>query len=191
MNNSYSYSYNSKNEIKFINKLHDYVLSIVPGLPLFYIIKDIEIIFTFDNELSIVQKEQLDDAIKNYIPPTSYIKTTNIQSVNITVDKVNSLDYISVATIIYNPSNLNSISIVSNINSSLETYKIRIYDCTNNKILSESPSLSNNLYELTKMIDLQNIPINDTFIEVQIKVSNINFYVNIKAIDFNFGELVS
>lgn len=186
---NFNYSYTKEN-IKFLDQFHDYIVKMCI-LPEFYIINEEQYTFCFQEELSVEQQTSLNNTINEYIPPQSYLKTKEIQSLNISNDKVYSMVYVSIATSIYNNSSkLGSISIISNTNNNNNTYQIRIFDYINNTIIAESNVLNNTINELIDIPTFYNSPKNNTFIEIQVKLTNPKYSVNISAINFNFQELV-
>ena len=71
------------------------------------------------------------------------------------------------------------------------TYQIKIYDILNNKVIKESELLNNEHFEIIPLNNLENVPTNDTFIEIQIKVSDVKNICNIKAISFVYLETIA
>lgn len=191
---SYTYTY-TKNNIKFLNLFHDFIKSQFSKD--FYINnEDNQFTFVFNEELDDTIKLQLDKLIEFYTPEQSYFKLIRSQPLNISTCSTNSTDYICLANSVYNLNTiglkLSTISIISNIVTpdNLGTYQIRIYDSISNNIIWESDVLNNTLYTLIEPDELDNIPTTVTIIEIQMKVSNFIYSANIKAINFNFKQLV-
>lgn len=184
----------TKHNIKFLNLFHDYIQNL-NKFPKFYIINDDKsLTIVFDTILSKELKLNLDNVVQTYISPQYYIKNLKSIPLNISINKTNSEEYISVATSIH--SNIHdifgSVSIVSNITllDTLGFYKIRIYDSINNKVIYETSSLNNSIYQLITLDNLQYIPKDNTLIEIQVKVSNKMYIANIKAVNFNFIQIL-
>ena len=186
----------TKENIKFLDKLHEYIAIEIPDLPPFYILSEEQITFVFEYELSNVLNEILTTTVENYSPPQSYTKINKIDSLNISNSKINSLNYTSCATYLYtnvNALNFGLINIISNMSYSNNsgTYQIKIYDILNNKVIKESELLNNEHFEIIPLNNLENVPTNDTFIEIQIKVSDVKNICNIKAISFVYLETIA
>lgn len=186
----------TKENIKFLDKLHEYIAIEIPDLPPFYILSAEQITFVFEYELSNVLNKILTTTVENYSPPQSYTKINKIDSLNISNSKINSLNYTSCATYLYtnvNVLNFGLINIISNMSYSNNsgTYQIKIYDILNNKVIKESELLNNEHFEIIPLNNLVNVPTNDTFIEIQIKVSDVKNMCNIKAISFVYLETIT
>lgn len=195
---NYDYNYNYiKKDVKFINLFSDFIKS-NSNLD-FHINGDFEIdqfTFVFNQLLDDATKLLLDTLVENYIPEKNYSRLIKSQPLNISISSTHSMDYICIANSVYNASltfmTLSSISIISNIISpdNLGTYQIRIYDSINNNIIWESDKLNNTADKLIEFNDLDNIPIATTMIEIQLKVSKSIYSSSIKAINFNFEQLI-
>lgn len=191
-----TYTY-TKNNIKFIHLFQEFIKE---NLNIdFHINSDFNLnqfTFVFPQILGDANKLQLDELVQKYIPEQNYFKLIRSQPLNISISSTNSIDYVCLANSVYNlnliSDTLTSISIISNILTpdKLGTYQIRIYDSMNNNIIWESDILSNTVYNLIEFTDLDNIPNTVTIIEIQMKVSNPLYSANIKAINFNYKELI-
>jgi hypothetical protein len=171
--------------IKFLDKLHQYIESIPNLSSDFYIVKEDQTKFVFKEELSAELLQLLTQVINKYIPPQYIYTTTRTDRLNITIDKINTLEYTTIASDMWinigNEGVLNIVNVIGNCNSG--SYSVKIYDVINNKIISENEFNNKNI-TVQSITNLQNITRNDTFIEVQVKVNSPETIVNIKSIIF-------
>lgn len=192
---STTYSYTIPN-IKFLEHLHTYILNI-PGLSQdFYLYNEGTINIIFKNALSNDNLITLNNAIVSYIAPQELIKFTTSQNINLFNDKVDSMMYSLIGVYLYSSNIsdgniLNTISFVSNISNSIATYKIKVYDTTNNNIITESDDLNNTTLQLFTLNNISNLPKTNSLFEIQAKVNGNSSYCNIKTCAFNFAQILN
>lgn len=185
----YIYSYN-KEDVKFLDHLHTY-LSEISTIPTdFYINATSQIDIVFTQELSNEQLIILNNAIDDYIPPQElYIPLRNETILNNAV--ISSIAYSVIGTYYFssldNDTFITSFTIVSCVKGAI-SYKIRIYDSINNKIICETDSLNNTNLQIVKLDNLSNIPLNDTLFEIQGIISDNSNTCDVKLIQINFSK---
>lgn len=190
MSYTYTYKYTIPN-LKFLNMFHTFIETI-PGLPTnFNLLSEDQVSITFNEELSSDQINTLSTFIQNYAPPQNFQTITSTNTLNILNTKINSTIYTTISTDIWvidpdndNDNDIRYLNIVSNLVGPLNSnanYSIRLYDALNNKIIFESPGMTNTTMQIFKIEDFINIPTTDSIIQLQGKVSNTNYSINIAS----------
>ena len=187
----YTYTYNKEN-VKFLDDLHMYVLQ-VDALPSqFYINASSHIDIIFTQELSSEQLNILNNIINEYVPPQElHIPFIN-ETILITNPVISTNTYSVIGTYFYSIANLqtdvfiSSFTIIASVKGNI-SYKIRIYDAINDNLLCETNSLNNTNLQIIKITNLSNIPSNDTLLEIQGLVSGDNT-CNVKLVQINFSK---
>ena len=198
---SFIYKYTIPN-IKYLDLLHTYIESI-SGIPTnFGLVSEDQISIIFNQQLSDTQITALTNSINSYIPPQYYKELYNTESLNITQSNISSTDYTSIATDVWiidkNDINveLGEIIIVANLAGPQDgkvvigaSYKLKLYNTMNNTVVFESDNLTNTDLTILTFSNIQNIPIIDTVLELQAKVSNSNYIVNILTTHYKFFKI--
>lgn len=70
------------------------------------------------------------------------------------------------------------------------SYKLRLYNAINNKVIFESDNLKNTDMKILTFSNIQNIPTFDTLLELQASVSINNYKVNISAAYLTFFQAI-
>lgn len=128
---------------------------------------------TFDsNTPSKLKWANTGKSFKVNLPPNNSVKTTYYTSV--TEFSLSKMEYTSLA----------SIKIVSYMQKHIDSYDVRIYDMTNNKVLAEQ-SYKNTDRQINSITKFTNMPDGDAIIEIQCKKNGgrKNSEVTIKDID--------
>ena len=199
---SYIYKYTIHN-LKYLDQLHTYIENI-QGLPTnFNLYSEEEISIIFSEELSRDQINILTTNINNYSPPQHYKIIDSNEPLNIIQNTINSSVYTIIATCVWLSStknddiNLENVIIVSNLVGPQDQivvpnvyYMIRLYDAINNKVMFESNKLLNYDLRFIKFKNIQNIPLKDSLIQLQVKVSEINYLVNVSAAHFTYYQTI-
>ena len=193
-----TYKYTIPN-LKYLNLLHEYIDSIQNLPSNFGLISEDEVSIIFNEQLSDTQINLLTTSINNYMPPQFYKEIYRNESLNITQSNINNTVYTSIATDVWiiDKNNvdidLGKIVIVANlvgpqngiiVNNS--SYKLRLYNTMNNTIIFESDDLTNTDLQILTFSNIQNIPIVDSVLELQAKVSSSNYIVNILSTHYTF-----
>lgn len=199
---SYTYKYTIPN-LKFLSMFHTFIETI-PGLPTnFDLLSESQVSIIFNEELSSDQINTLNTYIQNYVPPQNFQTITSTNTLNILNTKINSTIYTTISTDIWtidtdndNDDDIGYLNIVSNLvgplnNISNVNYSIRLYDALNNKIIFESSGMTNTTIQIFKIDDFVNIPITDSVIQLQGKVSNINCSINIESARIVYYKIIS
>jgi len=187
----YIYSYNKEN-IKFLDDLHAYVLQVDTLPSQFYINANSKIDIIFVQELSSQQINILNNIINEYIPPQELHTPFINETILITNPTISTNTYSVIGTYLYSNVNLqtdvfiSSFTIIASVKGNI-SYKIRIYDAMNDNLICETGSLNNNNLQIIKVTNLLNIPSNDTLLEIQGLVSGDNT-CNVKLVQINFSK---
>lgn len=200
---SYVYKYIIPN-LKFLSLLNDYITNI-PELPVnFSLLSEDQVSIIFSEPLSTTQQNLLTTSIQSYSAPQFYNIIDNIQSINIIQNIIDSTDYTSIATYIWimndtnsNIIDLGNIVVIANLVGPEDThiinnasYKLRLYNSINNKVIFESDNLKNTDMKILTFSNIQNIPTFDTLLELQASVSINNYKVNISAAHLTFFQAI-
>lgn len=186
------YEYTIEN-VKFLDKLHSYIQDIFPTYNFHIDIHEkIKIIFT--NELSQNEITLLETSIANYNPPQYTHVISKNENVNITNNKTNNTIYSTISTYLYSSSDdfIDKMKVISYMNTSTNNsyYKIRIYDITNDIVITESNELNNTNLEIIEFSDLEYNSTQDTILQIQIKVSNTNTFAYVQNINFTYSKQI-
>ncbi len=190
-----SYTYNfTKANIKFLDELNKYLKSI-EGLPTdFYINLTSQISVVFTEELTQEEYNLLQNSIDSYNPPQQIQIPYKTDIIPITNSVISTTTYSVVGTLLLDGNNITenfsigSFKIVSMISSG--SYMIRVLDLINNNVLTQSISLNNNTAQIIILDNIQNIPENDSLIEIQIIVSDSKSKCNVKLMQINYIEII-
>lgn len=197
---SYIYKYTIPN-IKFLNLLHNYI-AIIPTLPTnFSLVSEDQISVIFDEQLSNNQIDLLTTSINNYSPEQYYNVVDSTQPISISQNSTNNTDYTSIATYIWIIDEaiknidffLGNVVVVSNLVGPQDgivvnnaSYKIRLYNATNNTIIFESDSLTNTNLQILTFSNIKNVPSINSVLELQAKTLVSNYQINTSAAHFTF-----
>lgn len=200
---SYVYKYIIPN-LKFLNLLNDYITNI-PELPVnFSLLSEDLVSIIFSEPLSTTQQNLLTTSIQSYSAPQFYNIIDNTQAINIIQNIIGSTDYTSIATYIWimndtnsNIIDLGNVVVIANLVGPEDThiinnasYKLRLYNAINNKVIFESDNLTNTDMKILTFSNIQNIPTFDTLLELQASVSINNYKVNISAAHLTFFQTI-
>lgn len=194
---SYIYKFTIDN-LKYLNLLHTFINTIDHIPDNFTLLSEDQVSIIFNEELSVDQVNTLTNYIQNYNPPQCYSIIISTETLNISLNQVNSRAYTTAITDIWRvePDNndltsLSHVEIVCNLvntSSILDNYSIRLYDAINNNVIFESGNLTNTVLKILSFSNLQNIPMADTILQLQFKVSSSNVSVNISAGHFIYSK---
>ena len=131
-----------------------------------------EVNITFNNSLTIDEKNILDTLISNHLP-TQVMKYSYSKIIFSGLVTTNSSNYKSMITFIYNGSdpemsNINNMLIISYMDSDITNYNIQCIDITNNKIIFTGTEKNNTSEEILIFNNLNNIPNNSAIFEVSV-----------------------
>lgn len=201
---SFSYKY-TINNLKYLDQLYNYIASL-HGLPSdFSLLSEDQVSIIFKEQLSDGQINVLSNAINNYSPPQYYTTIHNTEAINIIQNQVNKTVYTCVSTNVWlvdrtinsGDIDLGNIVVVSNLVGPQDgiivhnaNYMIRLYDAINNFVLFESNNLVNTDLQILTFSNIQNIPITDTLLQLQVKVSSTNYLVNVSAAHFTYFQMI-
>ena len=196
--------------MKYLNLLNDYLLNI-PNLPTnFGLTSEDEIVnIIYYSELSSDDKNLLDLSMSQYIPEQSFKLILQTTTLNIIKNQIQSTNYSTVSMEILNIDLLkqilspnvviDSIMLVTfltgpeNSISELQPfYQIKVYDSINNIVLIESEQLNNTNPNFIKL-EFNNMisSINNSLLEIQLKVSSNNYNANILSAQLIYNSLYS
>lgn len=197
---SYIYKYTIPN-IKFLNLLHNYI-AIIPTLPTnFSLVSEDQISVIFDEQLSNNQIDLLTTSINNYSPEQYYNVVDSTQPISISQNSTNNTDYTSIATYIWIIDEtikdidffLGNVVLVSNLVGPQDgiivnnaSYKIRLYNATNNTVIFESDNLTNTNLQILTFSNIKNVPSVNSVLELQAKTLVSNYQINTSAAHFTF-----
>lgn len=184
MTDNYIYTYDIGN-IKFMDFLNEYLFEFFPNeLYSFHINSTntyIQIIFITEltnNELNI-----LNNAMETYDPPQNKYNISKTVNMMLSKTNVSTTTYSLIGTE-YSQYNENEsigyIDIISMVNGA-GSYKLRLYDTINNTLICQTNSLNNDVLQLIRINDINNLPTNNTILELQCQVSDTDTTCVIKS----------
>lgn len=184
MTDNYIYTYDIGN-IKFMDFLHEYLLDFFPQTSyLFHINSNqTQIEIVFENELSNNEQTILNNAILSYEPPQNkYNISKSVNAMLNTSISTTTYSLISTEFLTYkSDENIGYVNIIAMVNG-LGSYKIRLYDTINNNLICQTNSLNNNTLQLIRIDEIDNLPDNDTILEIQCHVSDSKSTCIIKSV---------
>lgn len=191
----YIYTF-TKDNIKFLDKVFQYIKNIseLPSDFDLYIESQLEIVF--NQELDSNQINILNNAIQIYIPPQELEIISNTKPMMLIHNTISTNIYSTIATDYFlaeqitDSIRLGYVTCVSNIIGN-GSYKLRLFDAINNKIIGESDSLNNSNLQIINIINLINIPENNTLLELQGQVSDTTSICIIKLAHLIYTENIT
>jgi hypothetical protein len=173
---------------KYVNKyISDTNLSITNN----YNGDDAEINLIFSYSLTFEQIQLLNSIMLSYVPNNTVVTFTLNKSIFIANTQISSVAiWSTVAAYYFVPvldSALYNIVITSYTNNS--SYKIRLYDISNNNVLLVSNILTNNTSEPIILNTLTNLPNNNSIIELQVFQNTSNSIIYINSCNFLYANV--
>lgn len=172
-------SFQIQNKINFIDDFIFFIKNTFPTLiSLDYNLNLVTCRFPQENEIDV---DLLISTCLSYSNPDTFLALTKVINININSVPINSLVYKNAGSFILNNETnlLNRIDLLISGYGTPSNYNIKIYDLSSNLILGESYISNTGIITID---NLQNIPIEPSIIEFQLKTDNISFFININSV---------
>jgi len=172
-------SFQIQNKINFIDDFIFFIKNTFPTLiSLDYNFNLVTCRFPQEN---VIDVDLLISTCLSYSNPDTFLTLTKVINININSTPINSLVYKNVGSFILNneTSLLNRIDLLISGYGTPSNYNIKIYDLSSNLILGESYISNTGIITID---NLQNIPIEPSIIEFQLKTDNTSFFININSV---------
>lgn len=155
-------------------QLHREIALAIPGTVLIGINRSDDVVdIIFEDVLSGGDETILNTTISNHIPQTGTRKVSFFRYTPKTT-KTNSTVYQRIGgPFKYNGSlemgPINQVEVISNMDSGMTSYSVRLYDATNETIIAEITGQTNTLEELINLGTISNIPEEEAIFEIHVK----------------------